>query len=190
VRISWLTLSRKSLFARLAVSGRLLGLVGLLFRGQPRGDVAETEDARVGAVLQLQRRGVALEHAAVHELDQREVLGLGRAQQRIELAQVLVRVLQLLADERQQFPGGGLRQVRRDVPHAQELAVAQQDLAPGAHDQDAVGGGVEGGAQEGDGPVPVGGGVGGGTGKLGGAHPGRQLQRSYGAVPFPCRAAS
>jgi len=108
------------------------------------GHVAEAPDPPDRLPLDELGPGIALEDAAVPELDGVETLLAGIRIERVHLVAELLGVFQLIEDEIEGvlvLPGG--KHLRREAPHLRELLVVGADLAEVVDDQDAVGRGLE-----------------------------------------------
>ena len=134
-----------------------LGLAQGRLRAAAAGDVAEAPHAAHRLAVEHLRDGVALEDAAVVELQDVEALHLRLGVHLLDLAQELVGGAELADRELE-----GLLVVPRcehfgrDPPHLREALVVGDDAALAVDGEDAVGGGVEGGAQQRDRPVQLG----------------------------------
>ena len=141
---------RRHILERAGQDLRRRGEEGRAPRGAPLGgDVAEAPDAPDAAPLDELRARVALEDAAVAQLDDVVADGLGLGVERAHLGEESVRIAQLPAGdfERARVVAVG-EHIGRHVPHLREVAV-EVDHAPRAvDDEDAVGGRLERGAQE------------------------------------------
>ncbi len=111
--------------------------------------VAEAPDAAHAAAVHALRNGIALEHAAVVELELVEALRLGRGVELLHLPQERLGVAQLLDHVGQRtVVVPRLGDVLRDAPQLDEAAVEQGDVPHAVGGEDAVGGGLERGAEQ------------------------------------------
>ena len=145
----WMAIASGESSTRRAVP--LLALAQGLLRAPAVGDVAEAPHPADGDAVEPLRRGVALEHAAVLELDHVERLRLRLG---VELGHPLheaVGLAHLLEDEvqgvavvaRAQHLGG-------DAPHLREPLVVRNDAAVAGDGEQAVSGGLQRGLHQGE----------------------------------------
>ena len=113
------------------------------------GDLPEAPDTADRLAVEQLRHRVALDDAAVGELQHVEALGLGRGVQLVDLLEEGPRVAQAVEDGREQrLVLAGLEELRRDLPDLRETPVVGDHLALAVDHQDAVGGRLERRAQQ------------------------------------------
>ena len=128
--------------------GSLDRLLQLDFLADALGHVAEAEDLALQLAIDVQRNAVALEVATVQQGQGDKLAGVV-AGMLGQLDHGLQAGLQLAVEEGQDR-GIDTRHQQRlgNLPHAREVPVHVADAAVQAGDQDALGGGFEGGGQQ------------------------------------------
>jgi len=125
------------------------------FGGEALGDVAKTPDTAGGTVGDDLGVGVAFEDAAIAAVEHIEDFFVGAGVEVAEGGEEAFgrdELIEDLADQRG-LVVGGKRGAGIEAPHLGEIAVEGVDAAAGVDDEDAVGGGLEGGAHEREGAV-------------------------------------
>ena len=108
------------------------------------GDVAEAPDPPDDLAADALRERVALEDAAVLELERVVALRLGIGVELLHLGDEGPGIAELIEHERQRVVVARLERLGREPPHLDEAAVEARDGAGAVDDEDPVGGRLEG----------------------------------------------